>query len=256
MLDLVGAIAGMMAVALNLVVITSVLPGSLARRLSVAAIAGGWVGLASGLGAAGKLAFSPNQPVPLVGVLFAAPLLVVGALALRSPRVRSALMAIPMSLLIGVNALRVLGVLFLLLAAVGRLSGPFPYSAGLGDIVTGAFAIPLSLSVVRSEKLRMNAIAHWNIFGTLDLFAAVALGITSAAGSPLQLIHAGVGSEAMQYLPFCLVPTVLVPFYLITHAIIAAQLRVRKAAAAGSGSESERGRSLTRVQIPQSGPTR
>jgi hypothetical protein len=139
-----------------------------------------------------------------------------------------------MPLLIGVNALRVLGVLFLLLAVVGRLSGPFPFSAGFGDIITGAFAIPLALSVARSEKLPLRALVLWNIFGTLDLFAAVALGITSAAGSPLQLIHAGVGSEAMQYLPFSLVPTVLVPFYLITHAIIAAQLRARRTAAASS----------------------
>src|ERR1700733_720075 len=111
MLDLIGAIAGMIAVAVNLVALTSTLPGSLVRRLGLAAIAGGWVGLASGLGAAGKLAFSPDNTVPLVGVLFAAPLLIVGALALKSARVRSALMAIPMPLLIGINALRVLGVL-------------------------------------------------------------------------------------------------------------------------------------------------
>jgi hypothetical protein len=232
MLDLAGAIAGMMAIAVNLVVFTSVLPGSRARRLSLAALAGGWVGLASGLGAAGKLAFSPSQPVPLVGVLFAAPLLIVGALALRSPRVRSVLLGIPMPLLIGVNALRVLGVLFLLEAAVGRLSGPFPYSAGLGDIITGVFAIPLALRLTRSQNLPVSAIERWNIFGTVDLFAAVALGITSAAGSPVQLIHAGVGSEAMQHLPLCLVPTVLVPFYLITHGIVAAQLRARRVAAA------------------------
>ncbi len=225
MLNLVGAILGMMAVAINLVAVTSALSGSLAPRLSLAAIVGAWVGLASGLGAAGSLVFSPNQPVPLVGVLFATPLVIVGALVLGSPRVRSSLMAIPMPLLIGLNALRLFGVLFLLLAAAGRLSGPFPYSAGVGDMITGAFAIPLALSVARSQKLPMSTIARWNIFGTLDLFAAVAFGITSAAGSPLQLIHAGVGSEAMQYLPFCLVPTVLVPFYLITHAVIAAQLR-------------------------------
>jgi hypothetical protein len=226
MLNLVGAIVGMMAVAINLVAITSALSGSLALRLSLAAIVGIWVGLASGLGSAGNLAFSPNQPIPLVGVLFAMPLLIVGALALRSPRVRSRLMAIPMPLLIGLNGLRLLGVLFLFLAAAGRLSGPFPYSAGLGDMITGAFAIPLALSVARSQKVPLSAIARWNVFGTLDLFAAVALGITSAAGSPLQLIHAGVGSEAMQHLPFCLVPTVLVPFYLISHAVIAAQLSV------------------------------
>ena len=231
MLDLIGAIVGMMAVTVNLVALTTTLPGSLARRLSLAAIAGGWVGLASGLGAAGKLAFSPDHPLPLVGVLFATPLLIVAALALKSPRIRATLLAIPMPLLIGLNALRVLGVLFLLLAAAGRLSGPFPFSAGLGDIITGALAIPLALSVARSEKLPVRGVVLWNIFGTLDLIAAVTLGITSAAGSPLQLIHAGVGSEAMQYLPYCLVPTVLVPFYLITHAIIAAQLHTRQTTA-------------------------
>jgi hypothetical protein len=231
MLDLIGAIVGMMAVTVNLVALTSALPGSLARRLSVAAIAGGWVGLASGLGAAGKLAFSADQPVPLVGVLFATPLLIVAALVFKSATLRATLLAIPMPLLIGVNALRVLGVLFLLLAAAGRLSGPFPFSAGLGDIITGAVAIPLALSVARSDRPALRAIVLWNIFGTLDLLAAVALGITSAAGSPLQLIHAGVGSEAMQYLPYCLVPTVLVPLYLITHAIIAAQLHARRSAA-------------------------
>lgn len=232
MLDLVGAIVAMMAIGINLVAVASVLPGPLARRLGWAAIAGAWVGLASGLGAAGRLAFFPGNPVPLVGVLFAVPLLTVGALALRYAKVRATLLAIPMPLLIGLNTLRVLGVLFLLLAAAGRLSGPFPYSAGWGDIITGAFAIPLALRVARSQKLPVAAVRLWSIFGALDLIAAVGLGISSAAGSPLQLIHAGVGSQAMQYLPFCLVPTVLVPFYLITHAIIAAQLRALRAAPA------------------------
>jgi hypothetical protein len=229
MLNLIGAIVGMSAIGINLVAFTQALPGSLARRLGLAAIAGGWVGLASGLGAAGALAFAPENPVPLIGVLFAVPLLVVGVLALRSQGVRAALLAVPMELLVGLNSLRVLGVLFLFLAADGRLSGPFPYSAGLGDIITGALAIPLALNVARFGLASWRAVRWWNIFGTLDLVVAVTLGITSADGSPLQLIHAGVGSEAMQYLPYCLVPTVLVPFYLITHATVAAQLAAARA---------------------------
>jgi hypothetical protein len=128
--------------------------------------------------------------------------------------------------------MRVLGGLFLLLALEGRLSGPFPFSAGLGDIITGVFAVPLAIAVANSRSLPTAAIARWNWFGALDLFAAIFLGLTSANGSPLQLIHWGVGSQAMQELPFCLVPTVLVPFYLITHAIVAAQLAARRPAAA------------------------
>jgi hypothetical protein len=223
MLDLIGAIVGMSAVGVNLVAFTHTLPGTLVRRLSLGAIAGAWVGLASGLGAAGKLAFAAGL-VPLIGVLFTVPLLAVGVLALSSARVRSALLAVPLPLLIGLNSLRLLGVLFLLLALSGRLSGPFPYFAGFGDIITGALAIPLALSLARARPPAPAILRNWNIFGTLDLIVAVGLGITSASGSPLQLIHAGVGSEAMQYLPYCLVPTVLVPFYLITHAIVFAQL--------------------------------
>jgi hypothetical protein len=224
MLDLVVSIAEMSAVGIGLVAFTHALPITPIRRLILTAIAGGWVGLATGVGAAGQLAFSPERPVPLIGVLFALPLLTVAVLALRSQRVRAALLAVPLPVLVGVNSLRVLGVLFLLLAVGGRLSGPFPYFAGLGDIVTGAFAIPLALTIARSGRVPSGAVMRWNVFGTLDLVVAVSLGVVSANGGPAQLIHAGVGSDAIQYLPLCLVPTVLVPFFLITHGIVAARL--------------------------------
>ncbi|HWZ58234.1 MAG TPA: hypothetical protein VNW46_04585 [Gemmatimonadaceae bacterium] len=224
MLDLIGAIVGMMAITIDVVAIAAALQLSLARRLVLGAIAGAWVGLATGLAAAGALAFSPDQPVPLIGVLFAVPLLVAALFWVGSARFREALTPIPMPLLIGLNTLRVLGVLFLALAAAGRLSGPFPYSAGWGDIITGALAIPVARLAMRGSSRAGLAVAAWNAFGALDLIAAVTLGITSAQGSPLQLIHAGIGSDAMQHLPYSLVPTVLVPFYLITHATVAAQL--------------------------------
>jgi hypothetical protein len=234
MLNLIGATVGMMAVAINLVAMAGVLPLSPPQRLVLAGGAGAWVGLAIGLGAAGALVFSPEQKVPLVGVLFAVPLLIGAVLWFTVPRFRAALMAVPMPLLIGLNAMRLFGALFLILAAVGRLSGPFPYSAGWGDVITGLLAIPLALVVAREPSPPGWIIAAWNLFGTLDLFAAVALGLTSAQGSPLQVIHAGVGSEAMQHLPYSLVPTVLVPFYLVTHAVIAAQLAAGRRAAPGA----------------------
>jgi hypothetical protein len=226
-LDLANSILTMAVIAVDLVAVTQALSGSLTRRLTIAAVGGGWVGLAVILGASGRLAFAPNSPVPLVGVLFAAPLLAFGVLALASKKVRATLLGIPLQLLIGLNAMRIVGVLFLLDFLAKSLNGPFPFFAGLGDMITGTLAIPLALRVARSGGPSARAIAGWNAFGVLDLMVAVGLGITSAAGSPLQLIHAGVGSQAMQYLPLCLVPTVLVPFYLLTHATVAAQLRVR-----------------------------
>lgn len=226
-LDFVNAIVTMAVIAVDLVAITQALSGSLTRHLPLAALGGGWVGVAVFFGGSGQLAFSPNSPVPVVGILFATPLLAAGVLALTTERVRAALLGIPLQLLVGLNAMRILGLLFLLDFLAGGLSGPFPFFAGLGDIITGALAIPLALRIARTKEPLAGAIAGWNTFGALDLIVAVGLGITSAAGSPLQLIHAGVGSQAMQYLPLCLVPTVLVPFYLLTHAIVAAQLRAR-----------------------------
>ncbi len=226
-LDLVNSVVTMAAIAIDLVAFTQALSRSLLDRLVIATIGGGWVGLAVILGATGRLAYAPNSPVPLVGVMFATLLLAFGVPALTSRKVRASLLAIPLQLLIGLNVMRMLGVLFLLDFLAKSLNGPFPFIAGLGDITTGALAIPLALQVARSKATSLRAIAGWNAFGALDLVVAIGLGITSAAGSPLQLIHAGVGSQAMQYLPLCLVPTVLVPFYLVTHGIVAAQLRVR-----------------------------
>lgn len=235
MLKLIEAITIAAVIAVDLVAVTHALSRSPGRRLLIAGLAGGWTGLAAALGAAGLLAFDSGLPVPLIGVLLAGSLLAVGVLALTQGSVRASLLGIPLELLIGLNVMRLLGALFLLDLAAGTLSGPFPYFAGGGDVITGAIAIPLALNVARG-KASVRAIARWNAFGALDLIVAVTLGITSAAGSPLLLFHAGVGSGAVQFLPLCLVPTVLVPFYLLTHAVIVAQVRVRSPSAQGARS--------------------
>ena len=114
-----------------------------------------------------------------------------------------------------------------MLAAAGRLGGPFPQSAGWGDIITGIFAIPLASAAAGGSPNRRRLIGAWNVFGMLDLIVAVTLGTVSANGSPLQIIHAGAGSDAVYSLPCSLIPTVLVPFFLIVHGIVFAQLRAR-----------------------------
>jgi hypothetical protein len=121
------------------------------------------------------------------------------------------------------NIVRVFAVLFLMLAAEGRLTGPFPYSAAWGDIITGIVAVPVLWLLKGGNARYTTAIAAWNLFGAADLVLAIAFGITSAEGSPLQLFP-GPGSEAMQHAPWSFVPTVLVPIWLILHAIIAVRL--------------------------------
>jgi hypothetical protein len=227
MLDFIGFVAGFAALAVIVVTVMDAL--SLKRPLSLVLTAGfgAWIGLAVALSAGGYLEVNPNDLFPLLGTVVFAPLVIAGAAFLLFPNVRTALTGIPMPVLMALNTIRSLGFLFILLATVGRLGGPFPYSAGIGDITTGVFAAPLALMAARTTKGDL-LVAAWNLFGTLDLVTAVALGIASANGSPIQLIHAGAGSEAMQHLPYSLVPAVLVPFFLITHGIIAAQLVGRR----------------------------
>lgn len=223
MLDFIGTVvtATLMVFAVNAVIVFMDI--SRFAKLALALAIGLWIGLSAAAGAAGMMAIS--KPFPVVGIFVALPLLAAG-IATNWPAARRAMLSVPMPLMIGLNIGRIFAVLFFLLAAEGRLSGPFPVFAGWGDIITGVVAVPLLWLVNHEGTRRANAIAAWNLFGAADLALAITLGVTSAEGSPLQ-IFTGPGSAAMQQLPWSFVPTVLVPFWFILHAIIWVQLRRR-----------------------------
>jgi hypothetical protein len=224
MLDFLGTVitAALMVLVVN--ALTTFMDASRASRITLAAVIGVWIGLAAAAAGAGWLTIS--RPVPVVGLFVAVPLLA-AAIATTWPAARKAMLSMPTAVMVALNIVRVFAVMFLMLAAAGRLTGPFPYSAAWGDIITGVAAVPV-LWLLRGGGARYNtAIAAWNLFGAADLVLAIAFGVTSAEGSPLQLFP-GPGSEAMQHAPWSFVPTVLVPIWLILHAIIAAQLRRAK----------------------------
>ncbi|HMJ98828.1 MAG TPA: hypothetical protein VK552_05905, partial [Reyranella sp.] len=126
MLDFVGTIATM-ALAV-FIVVALLLFADMSRRakLILAGLLALWIGLAAAASAAGWLAIP--RPFPVMGLFVAAPLLA-AAIAASQPDARRAMLSLPMSLMVGLNIGRVFAVLFLLLGAEGRLSGPFPYSA-------------------------------------------------------------------------------------------------------------------------------
>jgi len=224
MLDLIGTTVLTAVIAVILYAVIAMMPLSPVQKLTTATIAGLWIGFAIALGTTGIYAVAAT-PVPAVGVMVALPSIVIGAAALLSSGVRATLLALPVPLLLGLNALRILpGAFILLLASQGKLSGPFPQSAGWGDIIVGVIAIPLMLVAARNFAGSRSAVLAWNILGTLDLMEAVALGVLSAPGSPLQIFGGAVGSTGMWSLPWSSVPTLLVPFYFITHGIVFAHL--------------------------------
>ena len=226
MLDFVATVVLIAVTTVNLNAFISTAPVSRVTRLGLAIAVGLWIGLATALSSVGALDDAGRRAFPLIGVMVLFPVVVAGVIALVSPAARKAMLGVPLPLLIGLNFSRVLGFFFLLLAAEGRLAGPFPYSAGIGDIITGLLAIPVAIAVARGGT--SNSLLHWNIFGVLDFVLAIFFGVTSTNGSNLQLFHYGVGSGAITHLPWSLIPTVLVPFYLIAHGIIFAHWRRAK----------------------------
>jgi len=224
MLDFIGTVitAALMVVIVN--ALTIFMDVSRAARIALAAVIAVWIGLAAAVAGAGWLPIS--RPIPVVGLFVVVPLLA-AACSTAWLAARQAMLSIPMPVMIALNVARGFAVLFLMLAAEGRLSGPFPYSAAWGDIITGAAAVPLLWLLKDGVARHATTIAIWNLFGAADLVLAIGFGVTSAEGSPLQLFAAP-GSEAMQHAPWSFVPTVLVPIWLILHAIIAVGVRRAK----------------------------
>jgi hypothetical protein len=227
MLDFIGTMGTSALMVLAVAALAVALKASNTSKLTFAVIAGLWIGFAAASAQAGWVAI--GTPFPLIGFYVTVPL-GAGAIAAATAAGRASLLALPTRVLIGLNMGRILAVLFLLLARDGRLSGPFPFYAGWGDIITGVLAIPILLG--RLESKRRAVVMAWNAFGAIDLVNAICLGTISQEGS-LRIFEAP-GSSAMQQLPWSFVPTVLVPFFLVTHGVIAAQLQSRRAPTEGT----------------------
>jgi hypothetical protein len=238
MFDMVGAIAGTAVYAIMAGVLVGFSTASASRKLAARAAAAVWGGAVVATAALGGFAPGATGPVPALAFAFAGSLgLLLGGWLLL-PDFRSALLAVPLPVLVALNAPRVGGVLFLMLAADGRLSAPFAPSAGWGDIITGSLAIPLAVMAWRAPERTTPPLALWNAFGALDLVAAIALGLLSAPGTPFRVFTEGPGTLAMGELPWVMVPAMLVPVFLLVHLTVAAKLRssrrmIRAAVAAG-----------------------
>jgi len=141
------------------------------------------------------------------------------------PRFRSALLSVPLPALIGLHTARLGGVVFLLLAADGRLSAPFAPVAGMGDMLVAALAIPLAVRAAGRADEPPAWLSLCNALGALDLLVAVALGLLSAPGTPFRVFTAGPGTVAMTAVPWIMVPALFVPLYLLIHLTIAAKLQ-------------------------------
>lgn len=193
-------------------------PTAPGRRRALLVIAA-WFLVVVVLGATGALDARSGLGVPGLGAAVALPLAVLCLVLLRDGSAREAMLAIPVSALVAINSLRVLGVMFLLLHAAHRLPAPFAPVAGWGDILVGATAGPVAWIAARSGARAQGLVLVWNIVGFFDLVAAIGLGAASSPG-PFRLFLDPPGTPIMTTLPWIIVPCFLVPIFEALHVVI------------------------------------
>jgi len=225
MLDIMGALLLGVTCAADVTILISLAAIRPVAKFAAFMIAAAWASLIFAVAAVGGFATGVTGPVPAPAIAFL--ILMIGGLAawFAWPAFRNALLSIPLPGLVGVNAFRIGGICFLMLHARGRLAAPFATSAGWGDIVTGLAAIVLAGMAAWRGKLPSGLLAVWNAFGALDLIVAIVLGALSAPGTPFRVFTDAPGTLVMGTLPWAVVPTLLVPLYLMTHFTIAMRLR-------------------------------
>jgi hypothetical protein len=147
------------------------------------------------------------------------------ALAYRAiPKFRLYVLSLDTGMLVILHSWRMLGLGFLLLYAHGILPGLFAWLAGTGDALAAAGATLIDTHLLRGRQVSKTVLHVWNSFGLLDFLIAITL------GTALRSVWLGgkITTDPMASLPLSLIPTLIVPFYLITHLVILLQLRAQR----------------------------
>jgi hypothetical protein len=197
-------------------------------RVAVLVALGAWFALVLAIGATGAL--SPaGGGAPALGLAVVLPIAALVSAYFALPSVRNAMTTTPLPALIAIHAIRLLGVMFLVLYAKGRLPAPFAPSAGWGDVFIGATALPLAWAVTRFGARVRPLVFLWSAVGVADLVVAVTLGALSAPG-PLQVFVGPPDSSPMTSLPWLIIPGFLVPILFFIHIVIFTRLLARSPA--------------------------
>ena len=134
----------------------------------------------------------------------------------RSESAARLLDAVPQSWVVGVQFYRVLGVIFLLLNAQGRLPSLFALPAGAGDVAVGLLAPIVALAYARGVVGREVLVRGWNVLGLLDLAVAITTGFLTSP-SAFQAFSFDAPNELISAFPLVMVPVFAVPLAVILH---------------------------------------
>lgn len=174
-----------------------------------------WFVAAAALSYAGAFRGTPQSPPTVEFGIFVP--LVIGLIWLwRSAAARRLLDAIPQSWLVGLQFYRVLGAIFLLMYAQGRMPAAFALPAGAGDVVVGLLAPIVAMAYARGVPGRELLLVGWNLLGLIDLANAIGTGFLTSP-SPLQMLSLEAPNWLISDFPLVLVPVFGVPLAILLH---------------------------------------
>jgi hypothetical protein len=154
-------------------------------------------------------------PGALFGIIF--PVLGISTYMFFYPKARNVIAQMNVVPVIALQTTRVAGGLFIPLFWEGRLSNPFAYIAGGGDLLSAVLAIPAAIIAYRGKAGWDKWVLAWNVIGFADFISAISLGVTSQPGSPLQAFSNLPGTSVLGELPWRFIPSYFVPLYLMIH---------------------------------------
>jgi hypothetical protein len=219
----VGGI-GMLA-AMSVALYRGAIRAGLGRRAAAgvgaaaAALLGGWLVASSLL--AGSGAYNRPGTVPLTLVAGGGALIAMLG-ATRIPVV-SRVLAAPgtVARLAVLQTFRVVGLVWLVLMAMGDLPVLFALPAGIGDTATGIAALFVAWRLARGNG-RRDAI-WFNALGLADLVMAASLAAVA------RVLHVTPSTDALRLLPLALAPTLFVPLAMALHVVSLGRLLPRRA---------------------------
>ena len=135
------------------------------------------------------------------------------------PGIKRWMHSLPQSWLVGVQAYRVIGVIFVILWVAGQLPAVFALPAGLGDMAIG-------LAAPFAARRGRNAVLWWNVLGIADLVVALTTGFLTSP-SRFQVFALDAPNVLVGQFPLILIPTFLVPMSILLHLASLAVLKVR-----------------------------
>lgn len=181
-----------------------------------------WHGVAWTIVARGLL-LPGATPVPLLPIMIVVPTAVVIVVLWRSSRIGTLLDAMPASWLIGLQAYRVIGGVFLVNWLIGTTPALFAIPAGTGDLITGLLALPTAIMLASGRPDSTRSAVIWNFIGISDLVVAVTLGALTSPG-PLQHFAFDNPNLVTGAYPIAIIPAFTVPSSLVLHTLSLRQL--------------------------------